>query len=150
MPNTVTETLAEIERRLAAWEEMDKAATKGPWVYDERGGCCAVYPASRREDTPGLHWDDERNIAYSNSGALFNGNYWNMDDGPRCNLRLIASSRALVTAALPYFREQWTSLKAEHDARRDIMGDEWTEQDDEAFEFRATALLAAIPDPKEQ
>lgn len=144
MADKLTDTIAEIERRLAAWEEIDRAATKGPWVYDERGGCCAVYPASRREDTPGLHGDDERNIAYSNSGALFNGNYWNMDDGPRCNLRLIAASRGLVQSVLPFFRDEYDRILGLQAMR--VRGLESGQYIDEL----SARLLAAIPDPKEQ
>lgn len=135
MPDTVTETIAEIERRIAAWAEIEAGATKGPWHYDERGGCCAVYPHDRMGDTPGLHKNDERNIAYSNDGALFNGNYWDMDDGPRRNLRLIAASRALVTASIPYWRGQLNGIKSTTDV--------WLANS------MAERLLAAIPDPKE-
>ena len=146
MPDTVTDLLAEIERRLAAWEEMDKAATKGPWVYDERGGCCAVYPHDRMDDTPGLHRDDERNIAYSNNGALFNGNYWDMDDGPRRNLRLIAASRSLVTASIPYWKFLLEGMKACECNELNsfsVLAQELNRQ-------AAERLLAAIPDPNKE
>lgn len=50
-----------------------------PWIADLRGGCCAVYPESRKTDTNGCHADDERNILYSSKAAKFNGQHWEMD-----------------------------------------------------------------------
>lgn len=39
--------------------------TPGPWVADIRGGCAAIYPSCRTDDTPGCHYDDDRNITFS-------------------------------------------------------------------------------------
>jgi hypothetical protein len=49
-------------------------------VCDCRGGCVAIYPESRKYDTNGCHKDDERNIAFSDKGATFNGSFWSMDE----------------------------------------------------------------------
>lgn len=49
-------------------------------ICDCRGGCVAIYPASRKDDTNGCHKDDTRNIAYSDKGAMFNGSFWTMDE----------------------------------------------------------------------
>lgn len=43
--------------------------TPGPWFADIRGGCAAIYPEWRNNDTQGCHRDDFRNIAYSDKGA---------------------------------------------------------------------------------
>ena len=49
-------------------------------VCDQRSGCVAIYKESHKDDTYGCHKDDERNIAYSNKGAIFNGTHWDMDE----------------------------------------------------------------------
>jgi len=49
-------------------------------VCDCRGGCVAIYPESRKNDTNGCHKYDERNIAFSDKGATFNGSFWSMDE----------------------------------------------------------------------
>lgn len=72
----------------------DVKFTPGPWVADIRGGCLAVYPESREDDTPGLHADDDRNIHYSSKGSAYveNPGYWDMDDQARANAHLIAAA----------------------------------------------------------
>lgn len=49
-------------------------------VCDLRGGCCAIYKESRKEDKNGCGRDDDRNIAFSDKGATCNGSYWTMDE----------------------------------------------------------------------
>jgi len=66
--------------------------TKGPWIADIRGGCCAVYAESREGDTAGCHSDDERNIFFSRNCAEYNGNYWVMSDESIANANLIAAA----------------------------------------------------------
>lgn len=48
-------------------------------VCDKRNGCVAIYKESRIEDTRGCNESNERNIAYSDKGADFDGSFWNMD-----------------------------------------------------------------------
>lgn len=69
--------------------------TKGPWVADIRGGCCAVYEESRKDEQPGMHSDDDRNIYYSSSGANYNGHYWAMSEEAEANAHLIAAAPAM-------------------------------------------------------
>lgn len=80
---------------------MDKfEGTPGPWVVDVRGGCVAVYQDGRQEDTNGCHFDDDRNIAYSNKGAEYDKvvGYWNMDKKTIRDFTLIASAPELLEA----------------------------------------------------
>lgn len=49
-------------------------------VCDKRGGCVAIYKESRKNDTNGCHYEDDRNIAYSSKDSRFNGNFWDMDE----------------------------------------------------------------------
>jgi hypothetical protein len=49
-------------------------------VCDIRSGCVAIYKESHILDTNGCHIQDERNIAYSNKNAKYNGNHWEMDE----------------------------------------------------------------------
>lgn len=74
--------------------------TPGPWVVDVRGGCVAVYQNGRQEDTNGCHFDDERNIAYSNKGAEYDKvvGYWNMDKKTIRDFTLIAAAPELLEA----------------------------------------------------
>ena len=48
-------------------------------ICDRRGGCVAIYKESRKDDTNGCSRYDDRNIAYSDKGAYFNGSFWEMD-----------------------------------------------------------------------
>lgn len=51
-------------------------------ICDQRSGCLAVYKESRQNDTNGCHYDDDRNIIYSNKNACFNLHTgWTMDEG---------------------------------------------------------------------
>lgn len=78
---------------------MDKfKGTKGEWVSDIRGGCAAIYPISRSNDTPGCHYDDERNIAYSNKGAKYNGMHWEMDSSVEHDFNIMAAEPELLEA----------------------------------------------------
>ena len=72
--------------------------TPGVWFADIRGGCAAIYPASRVEDTAGCHGDDSRNIAYSSKGAKFNGMHWDLDQSVEHNFRLMAAAPELLEA----------------------------------------------------
>lgn len=50
-------------------------------VCDQRSGCVAVYKKSQRNESPGCHRTDERNIVFSDKGARFNlTEDWTMDD----------------------------------------------------------------------
>ncbi|MCW5001022.1 hypothetical protein M7963_05785 [Enterobacter roggenkampii] len=74
--------------------------TPGPWVVDVRGGCVAVYPDGEQWETPGCHYDDKRNIAYSNKGAEYDAvvGYWNMDKKTIRDYTLIAAAPDLLEA----------------------------------------------------
>ncbi|EMV1743499.1 hypothetical protein AABV93_001784 [Enterobacter hormaechei] len=74
--------------------------TPGPWVVDVRGGCVAVYPDGEQWETPGCHYDDKRNIAYSNKGAEYDAvvGYWNMDKKTISDYTLIAAAPDLLEA----------------------------------------------------
>lgn len=72
--------------------------TKGPWFADIRGGCAAIYPECRCDETPGCHFDDDRNIAYSNKNAKFNGTYWAMDCSVEHDFNLMAAAPELLDA----------------------------------------------------
>ncbi|HFK5702832.1 TPA: hypothetical protein ACG0A7_002571 [Enterobacter roggenkampii] len=72
--------------------------TPGPWVVDVRGGCVAVYPDGEQSETPGCHYDDKRNIAYSSKGAEYDRvvGYWNMDKKTIRDYTLIAAAPDLL------------------------------------------------------
>lgn len=72
--------------------------TKGPWVADIRGGCAAIYPVCRNDDTPGCHADDDRNIVFSIRGAKYNGMHWELDDSVEHDFNLMAASPDLLSA----------------------------------------------------
>lgn len=74
--------------------------TPGPWLVDVRGGCVAVYPDGEQWETPGCHYDDKRNIAYSNKGAEYDAvvGYWNMDKKTIRDYTLIAAAPDLLEA----------------------------------------------------
>lgn len=72
--------------------------TPGPWVADIRGGCAAIYPSCRSDDTPGCHYDDDRNIAFSSKGAKYNGMHWEIDGSVEHDFNLIAASPDLLSA----------------------------------------------------
>lgn len=80
--------------------------TPGPWVVDVRGGCVAVYPDGEQWETPGCHYDDKRNIAYSNKGAEYDAvvGYWNMDKKTIRDYTLIAAAPDLLKALQKMFR----------------------------------------------
>ena len=44
-------------------------------ICDKRGGCVAIYKESRKSDTNGCHFEDERNIAYSSMVKAYNEKY---------------------------------------------------------------------------
>ena len=48
-------------------------------ICDQRSGCVAIYRESSADDTNGCHASDPRNLAYSNAGAVYDGNAWTMD-----------------------------------------------------------------------
>lgn len=72
--------------------------TPGPWFADIRGGCAAIYPSYRSDDTPGCHADDDRNIAFSRKGAKYNGMHWEIDGSVEHDFNLMASSPELLLA----------------------------------------------------
>ena len=72
--------------------------TPSPWVADVRGGCAAIYPASRVDDTPGCSRGDSRNIAYSDKGAKFNGMRWEIDSSVENDFKLMAAAPELLEA----------------------------------------------------
>ncbi len=72
--------------------------TPGPWVADIRGGCAAVYPSCRADDTPGCHYDDDRNIAFSSKGAKYNGMHWEIDGSVEHDFNLMAAAPELLEA----------------------------------------------------
>ena len=72
--------------------------TPGPWVADIRGGCAAIYPSNRRDDTPGCHYDDDRNIAYSSKGAKYNGMHWEINGSVEHDFNLMAAAPELLEA----------------------------------------------------
>lgn len=72
--------------------------TPGPWVADIRGGCAAIYPSCRYDDTPGCHRDDDRNIAFSSKGAKYNGMYWEIDGSVEHDFNLMAAAPELLEA----------------------------------------------------
>lgn len=72
--------------------------TPGPWVADIRGGCAAIYPLCRTDDTPGCHHDDDRNIAFSSKNAKYNGMHWEIDDSVERDFNLMAASPDLLSA----------------------------------------------------
>lgn len=72
--------------------------TKGPWVADIRGGCAAIYPVCRNDDTPGCHADDDRNIVFSSKGAKYNGMRWELDGSVEHDFNLMAAAPDLLEA----------------------------------------------------
>ena len=72
--------------------------TPGPWVADIRGGCAAIYPSCRSDDTPGCHCDDERNIAFSGKGAKYNGMHWEIDGSVEHDFNLMSAAPELLEA----------------------------------------------------
>lgn len=72
--------------------------TPGPWVADIRRGCAAVYPSCRADDTPGCHYDDDRNIAFSSKGAKYNGVHWEIDGSVEHDFNLMAAAPELLEA----------------------------------------------------
>ncbi len=75
---------------------MEFKGTKGKWIADIRTGCCAVYPENRIQDTNGCHFDDERNIFYSNKNAKYNGNNWEMCEESKANALLISKAPEML------------------------------------------------------
>ena len=72
--------------------------TPGPWVADIRGGCAAIYPSCRYDDTPGCHCDDDRNIVFSSKGAKYNGTHWEIDGSVEHDFNLMAAAPELLEA----------------------------------------------------
>lgn len=77
---------------------MKFEGTPGEWIADIRGGCAAIYPKDRANDTPGCHRDDERNIAYSSKGANYDelAGHWNLDPSVKHDFRLMAMAPKLL------------------------------------------------------
>lgn len=74
------------------------AITPGVWMADIRSGCCAVYPKSRENDSPGLAFDQERNIHYAKKGGVFNGMYWDQCAENAPNAAFIAEAGTVTNA----------------------------------------------------
>lgn len=128
-PVTVTDDIAEIERRLAAWEEMDRAAIKGPWrVSSSPRDSAHGYSIEGCGESP---WCDVV------VGGICSNDFGCDDMGVMrfVDARLIAASRALVTAALPFYRKMVDFTRSNHG--KDVTG-------------LVDALLAAIPDPNKE
>ncbi|UJD20613.1 hypothetical protein seszw2t2_62 [Salmonella phage seszw] len=49
-------------------------------------------------DTPGCHYDDDRNIAFSSKGAKYNGMHWEINDSVEHDFNLMAASPDLLAA----------------------------------------------------
>lgn len=99
----------------AALAAMDKA-TPGPWIADLRGGCCAVYPESKEDQTPGCHKDDARNLFYSNKDAVYcEEGYWEMDKETQQNFVIAAAAPdalAWIKEALPWLERMREGTEA--------------------------------------
>ena len=87
--------------------------TRGPWVADIRGGCAAIYPSCRSDDTPGCHRDDERNIAFSSKGAKYNGMHWEIDGSVEHDFNLMSAAPELLEALQETINEagSWLSTQ---------------------------------------
>lgn len=89
--------------------------TPGPWVADIRGGCAAIYPSCRYDDTPGCHRDDKRNIAFSSKGAKYNGMHWEIDGSVEHDFNLMAAAPELLEAL------QYINHAINHGTQMDIV-----------------------------
>jgi hypothetical protein len=77
-------------------KEPLRAAPTEPLIADIRVGCCAVYPESRIEDSPGLNQSQRRNVAYSTKGAKFVNGHWEMDETTAAYYRLFAAAPTIL------------------------------------------------------
>src|SRR6185436_19835647 len=77
-------------------KDLLRAAPTEPLIADIRVGCCAVYPESRIEDSPGLNQSQRRNVAYSTKGAKFVNGHWEMDETTAAYYRLFAAAPTLL------------------------------------------------------
>ena len=75
--------------------------TSGPWILDVRSGCLAVYPADRANDTPGCHFDDDRNIHFSTKGAVHDEAGWTIPEETIINARFIVAACNAAMKANP-------------------------------------------------
>lgn len=77
-------------------EELGGAATPGPWLYDERVGCVAVYPGEQVNCMSDL--DDDRKVYYKHGYWVDGGNggHWEVEPQKLADARFISESRTLL------------------------------------------------------
>lgn len=81
---------------------MKTKFTKGEWIADLRGGCCAVYPKHTEDETNGCHFYDSRNIFFSSKGASYDPRKgcWSMSEEEQANAKLIAAAPDLLNSLI--------------------------------------------------
>lgn len=105
---------------------METKFTPAPWTADLRGGCCAIYPSSHRDDTQCCSSNDLRNICYSRKDAYYNGNHWEMCKETQANFVLMAAAPKLYEALegmIAYCHKLENKLLANHLTVTDIEND---------------------------
>ena len=98
---------------------METKFTKGNWIADLRGGCCAVYPEKYKGETNGCHSYDKRNIFYSDKDAKYNNEkgYWDMSEEAQANAVLISAAPDLLEALISIENDDNSIPKAIWDLR---------------------------------
>lgn len=98
---------------------MEFKGSKGKWYADIRSGCCAVYPESKKDDSNGISCYDDRNIYYSNKGAVYDEGYgyWTMDEESQANALLISKSPEM----LEMLKEIFKLINNNYDSEPELM-----------------------------